>query len=116
MLGNELMIAPVYKQNAEGRYVYLPEEMMLVRMKSVDRYETKILPKGHHYVDAALEELVFFIRSGKAIPFGSAADNTEQLSNVPLSLLGYTGASYELYSDDGISQNPRDSLRVVCKK
>ena len=31
-LGNELMIAPIYKQNAQGRYVYLPEEMMLVRI------------------------------------------------------------------------------------
>ena len=32
LLGNELMIAPIYKQNAKGRYVYLPEEMMLVRI------------------------------------------------------------------------------------
>lgn len=31
LLGNELMIAPIYKQNAKGRYVYLPEEMMLDR-------------------------------------------------------------------------------------
>ena len=31
MLGNEIMIAPVYTQNAIGRYVYLPEAMMLVR-------------------------------------------------------------------------------------
>ena len=53
-LGNELMIAPIYKQNAQGRYVYLPEEMMLVRMKSYDNYETEILPKGHHYVPVAL--------------------------------------------------------------
>ena len=33
LLGNEIMIAPVYTQNAKGRYVYLPEEMI-----------TKILP------------------------------------------------------------------------
>ena len=26
LLGNEIMIAPVYTQNAKGRYVYLPEE------------------------------------------------------------------------------------------
>ena len=58
LLGNELMIAPIYHQNAQGRYVYLPEEMMLVRMKSHDHYETEILPQGHHYVAAALDELV----------------------------------------------------------
>ena len=31
MLGNEIMIAPVYEQNAKGRYVYLPEEMKFVK-------------------------------------------------------------------------------------
>ena len=69
LLGNELMIAPIYKQNAQGRYVYLPEEMMLVRMHSSKDYTTEILPKGHHYVSVGLDELVFFIRNQKAIPF-----------------------------------------------
>lgn len=69
LLGDELMIAPVYKQNATGRYVYLPEEMMLVRMRSVDDYETEILEKGHHYINAEINELAFFIRKGKAIKF-----------------------------------------------
>ena len=31
MLGNEIMIAPVYEQNARGRYVYLPEEMKFIK-------------------------------------------------------------------------------------
>ena len=31
MLGNEVMIAPVYTQNATGRMVYLPEEMLFVK-------------------------------------------------------------------------------------
>ncbi|MBS1311133.1 MAG: alpha-glucosidase, partial [Ruminococcus sp.] len=57
LLGNELMIAPIYKQNAQGRYVYLPEEMMLVRMHSSKDYTTEILPKGHHYVSVGLDEL-----------------------------------------------------------
>ncbi len=30
LLGDGMMIAPVYEQNAEGRYVYLPERMKLV--------------------------------------------------------------------------------------
>ena len=76
LLGNELMIAPIYKQNAQGRYVYLPEEMMLVRMHSSKDYTTEILPKGHHYVSVGLDELVFFIRNQKAIPFAESAENT----------------------------------------
>ncbi|MGN1137607.1 MAG: TIM-barrel domain-containing protein [Oscillospiraceae bacterium] len=112
LVGNELMIAPVYKQNAKGRYVYLPEEMMLVRMKSWDKYETEILPRGHHYVDIPLDELVFFICSKKSIPFGKAAYNTAEIDRTSLKLLGFEGSSYELYSDNGYSHVPEDSLTV----
>lgn len=112
LLGNELMIAPIYKQNAKGRYVYLPEEMMLVRMRSDEDYETKILPKGHHYVPAELNELVFFIRNQKAIPFAKAAKNTAETDWNTVRLLGYSGCSYEMYADNGTSPNPEDSLTV----
>lgn len=112
LLGNELMIAPIYKQNAKGRYVYLPEEMMLVRMRSDEDYETEILPKGHHYVPAELNELVFFIRNQKAIPFAKAARNTAETDWNTVRLLGYSGCSYEMYADNGTSPNPEDSLTV----
>ena len=112
LLGDELMIAPVYKQNAKGRYVYLPEEMMLVRMKSADSYTTERLPKGHHYVDIALDELVFFIRNNKAIPFGNTAANTSEINLSTLKLIGYPDCSYELYSDDGYSPVCEKSLNI----
>lgn len=112
LLGNELMIAPIYNQNAKGRYVYLPEEMMLVRMRSDEDYETEILPKGHHYVPAELNELVFFIRNQKAIPFAKAAKNTAETDWNTVRLLGYSGCSYEMYADNGTSPNPEDSLTV----
>lgn len=110
LLGKELMIAPVYKQNAQGRYVYLPEEMMLVRMRSCASYETKILPKGHHYIAIALDELVFFIRKQKSIPLAKPAANTEQIDLQTCQLLGYPNSSYELYADNGDSPRPEDSL------
>ncbi|MDO5147896.1 MAG: glycoside hydrolase family 31 protein [Oscillospiraceae bacterium] len=112
LLGNELMIAPVYRQNAQGRYVYLPEEMMLIRMKSSNEHITEILPKGHHYVDIALDELVFFIRSKKSVPFGKAAYNTSEIDMNSLDLLGYPDSSYVLYSDNGISPVSDDSLSI----
>ena len=112
LLGNELMIAPIYKQNAQGRYVYLPEEMMLVRMHSSKDYTTEILPKGHHYVSVGLDELVFFIRNQKAIPFAESAKNTAKTDYNTIQLLGYEGSSYELYTDNGTSPNPEDSLTI----
>ena len=107
-----LMIAPIYKQNAQGRYVYLPEEMMLVRMHSSKDYTTEILPKGHHYVSVGLDELVFFIRNQKAIPFAESAENTAKTDYNTIQLLGYEGSSYELYTDNGTSPNPEDSLTI----
>lgn len=104
LLGNEVMIAPVYTQNATGRYVYLPEEMMLVRMRGLTDYETEVLAAGHHYVKAELSELIFFIRKGKSIPMGAAAMNTEKLDSAPLKMLGYNGDEYELYEDDGYTK------------
>lgn len=112
LLGNELMIAPIYKQNAQGRYVYLPKEMMLVRMHSSKDYTTEILPKGHHYVSVGLDELVFFIRNQKAIPFAESAKNTAKTDYNTIQLLGYEGSSYELYTDNGTSPNPEDSLTI----
>ena len=85
---------------------------MLVRMKSYDNYETEILPKGHHYVPVALDELVFFIRNQKAIPFAEPAESTAKTDLSTLRLLGYADASYELYTDNGVSPDPEDSLSV----
>lgn len=113
LLGSELMLAPVCTRNAKGRYVYLPEEMLLIRMRSLEDYDCEPLPKGHHYVKADLKELIFFIRKGKAIPVGKSAKNTESLDSDHLSLLGYEGAEYELYEDDGISRNVMGSIRKI---
>ena len=103
LLGNELMIVPVYKQNATGRYVYLPEEMMLVRMRSPEDFETETVEPGHHYIRAELNELVFFIRKDKAIPFGTAAPDTARLDTSSLRFIGYPEAGYELCEEEETS-------------
>ena len=53
LLGEGLMAAPVYVQNAHGRHVYLPEPMKLLRLRAVDDYDEEILPAGHHYIRCA---------------------------------------------------------------
>ena len=62
------MIAPVYTQNATGRYVYLPEEMKLYRFRSVEDMDTEILSAGHHYVKAELNEVLVFLRPDSLVP------------------------------------------------
>lgn len=86
---------------------------MLVRMSSCHEYQTEILPQGHHYVEIALDELVFFVRNKKAIPFAETANNTAEIDISALQSLGYPDCSYTLYWDNGISANPEDSLTVL---
>ncbi len=103
LLGNEVMIAPVYTQNAIGRYVYLPEEMTAVRMNAGNLTFTQ-MEKGHHFVEIAENEVVFYIRKDKAIPLCKPAMCTEEMDTENLELIG-TGSEYVLYSDDGISKD-----------
>ena len=48
LLGDGVMLAPVYTQNAAGRHVYLPEPMQLYCLRSAKDYDTEALPAGHH--------------------------------------------------------------------
>jgi len=115
ILGNEIMIAPVYTQNAVGRYVYLPEDMTAVRMAGGELTLTEI-NKGHHFVEIPENEVVFFIRKGKCIPLCKAAEGTFELNTKDLELIG-TGEEYQLYTDDGMGfdfSNP-DNLKLLKK-
>lgn len=105
LVGNELMIAPVYTQNAIGRYVYLPEDMTAVRLKAGGKLEFEPMSKGHHFVLVALNEVVFFIRKGKCIPLTQPASTTDELDFDNLTFIGDKGSEYLLYTDDGVSSD-----------
>ncbi len=76
-IGEGVMIAPVYQQNAEGRYVYLPEDMKLIRFRSYDDFDEEVLEKGDHYVSCALNEILVFIRKGYELPIATPGRNVE---------------------------------------
>ena len=105
LLGNEIMIAPVYTQNSNGRYVYLPEEMMLIRFLPDGNISKEILPAGHHYISVPLTVVPLFIRSGKCIPVADVAECVEKIDTDNMQLIGYKDASYVLYEDDGFTRD-----------
>ena len=117
LLGDEMMIAPVYQQNAKGRWVYLPEEMLLVKFLPDGGIYREVLEKGRHYVKAALNEVLLFIRKGRCIPVAQAAEYAEAVDASTLELLGWDGASYELYDDDGVHMDydKREHWRMLRK-
>lgn len=96
MLGNEIMIAPVYTQNAVGRYVYLPEEMKFVKFLPDGRLYEEILEKGHHFIEVALNEVPLFIRKGKKIPLADPAEHVDAIDMDTLTFIGYPDAAYTL--------------------
>ncbi|MBQ7848548.1 MAG: alpha-glucosidase [Clostridia bacterium] len=106
MLGDACMIAPVYEQNARGRHVYLPEDMLLVRFRSPEDYDLVPMEKGHHWVKLALNEFLLFIRRGCVIPMAKAAEYVEGIDATALTLLGWLDgdAAITLYDDDGESE------------
>lgn len=106
MIGESIMIAPVYEQNAIGRMVYMPETMKMVRFLGTEITEEKILEKGHHYILVAMNEVVIFVRKGHILPLSSGGKNVADVDWNKLELVYYgeSGIQYELYDDDGYSK------------
>ncbi len=106
LVGESLMIAPVYVQNAHGRYVYLPEDMKLIRFRSVDDRDEELLPAGDHYVKAELNEVLVFLRKGHVLPLAAPAECVDKIDHDTIRYITYEAEpeQYELYTDDGVSR------------
>ena len=103
ILGNEIMIAPVYTQNAKGRMVYLPQDMILVRFMPDGKIIQEKISAGDHYIEVPLNEVVMFVKLGCVVPVANPALNSDKLDYENLTLVGdiASEASYSLYFDDG---------------
>ena len=75
LVGDSIMIAPVHEQNANGRYVYLPEKMKMLRFRSYNDYDEEMLEAGDHYVPAKLNEVLIFIRPGRKLELAKPGRN-----------------------------------------
>lgn len=119
LIGESIMVAPVYEQNAAGRYVYLPETMKMVRFHSLTDREECILEKGDHYIDIPLDEVVIFIRPDHILPIAEkGGQNVAEVDFENLTLLHFAQkeCEYVYYNDDGYSkdyENPNN--RKVLK-
>lgn len=107
LLGDGMMIAPVYTQNVSGRYVYLPESMKMVRFAVDGSCTEEILPAGHHYVKNGLTDVVFFIRPDHLIPLSEGGQHVGEVDFENLTYLSYVvnKAEYEYYHDNGYEKD-----------
>ena len=103
LVGESILIAPVYEQNAEGRIVYLPESMRMLRFQDGAITEDKVFEKGHHYVSMPLGDVCIFIRENHILPLSDGGENVEEVDFEHLTLYGHGADAkvYEYYLDDG---------------
>lgn len=121
MVGDAIMIAPIYTQNARGRTVYLPEDMVMVRLSSPENRKYIPMKKGHHYVSAQLHEMVFFLRSDRVVPLGIPGESTDNMDFAQIELLCNVAqsATATIYNDDGFSkdyENPQHYTTVQVRR
>lgn len=100
MFGDELLVAPVYKQYAVKRIVELPAGNW------VNYWTNKTSEGGQKLeVDAPLHQIPLFVRQGSIIPMRKYASSIEKGTNDTLIVHIYPGADAEftLIEDDGRS-------------
>ncbi|MBN2795553.1 MAG: alpha-glucosidase [Clostridia bacterium] len=115
LYGDGLMLAPVYTPNAKGRYVYLPEDMLMWQLKKYDDYQMEIFEKGHHYISVPLEATTTFIGKNKLVVLNKPTNRIENIDTSRLFLKGFIEDQgvYVLYDDDGISREPKSKNMVI---
>lgn len=114
MVGDSIMIAPVYQQNSKGRYVYLPEDMLFVKLSGDKIICKEPMTKGHHYIDVAMDEVPLFVKKGAVLPLCQPALSTEELDFNNLQLIAYgDNAGFDMYTDDGITKQYSTDLTKI---
>ncbi|MDE7197871.1 MAG: alpha-glucosidase, partial [Lachnospiraceae bacterium] len=106
LLGDSIMIAPVYEQNAAGRTVYFPEPMKLIRFHKGKVLEETVYPKGVSYVEMPLGDVCVFLRENRILPLSDGGENITEVDFTGLKLyhFGENVSPYEYYRDDGESR------------
>lgn len=103
LVGENIMAAPVYTQNATGRVVYFPERMKELVFEKGKLTEGKIFEKGFSYVEMPIGTVHVFLREGYLLPVSKGGKCVEEVdfSDPALYSFGDEIRPYEYYSDDG---------------
>ncbi len=106
LVGDSIMIAPVYEQNAVGRMVYLPETMKLLRFRGGQVLEEAVYQKGHVWVEMPLGDVCVFLKKNRILPLSEGGEHVAEVDfeNLKLYSFGEDVKPYDYYTDDGESR------------
>jgi alpha-glucosidase len=114
LLGRSLLVAPVLRQGAVARSVYLPKGVWF------DFWSRKRYRGGQHVVsEAPLPRLPLFVRGGSIIPMAALRQHTGGPADDTVNLHLWPGGRGKLdwYEDDGKSMQYADGAfhrRTIC--
>lgn len=87
LFGDSLILAPIFQQNTNKRYVYLPENCMQITMKSDTDISCSKVEKGHHIINVNLDEVTFFLLEGHSIPLTKNAKNINDVKSKEINFI-----------------------------
>ncbi len=101
LVGDQLMVAPIYQSNQTSRMVYFPHGEWYNFWT-----DEKIIGPAHKLVEAPLDKIPVFVKTGSFLPMQPAMQYVDQFPADPIALhiypkLGMSQSS--LYEDDGVS-------------
>lgn len=107
LIGDSLMIAPIYEENAVGRYIWLPEDMLLWKAEDYRNRSYEIYKKGNIYLEVDIQEIPIFVRKNKIVLLGKHGSSVENLCHDELEAIAFVDdkAAYVYYDDDGTTKN-----------
>jgi len=110
MFGPALLVAPVTKQQAVGRSVYLPHAPAWY-----DFWTGKRVLEGQIQSDAPLNRIPVYVRAGAILPLGPEVEYADQKPADPIELRIYQGADgmFDLYDDNGDGYEYEQGERAV---
>ncbi|MCH4887611.1 glycoside hydrolase family 31 protein [Acidaminobacter sp. JC074] len=102
LFGDNLLVAPVYKEGRSSRHVTLPSGRWL-HMATGNIYD------GHSeiHVDAPIESIPVFLKEGGILPLRPVCQSVDESYN-ELTVYVFSdekGSSYSMYEDDGMTVN-----------
>jgi alpha-D-xyloside xylohydrolase len=103
MFGPSILVAPVYEYKARMREVYLPAGSSWYDFETFKKFDG-----GQRIqVDAPLEKLPLFIKSGSIIPIGPEIQYTSERKDDVLTLYVFPGenGSFTIYQDENTNYN-----------
>lgn len=112
LVGPFILIAPVLNPNVDTRQVYLPEGAW------IDYWSHRVIQGASIVtIDAPLDKMPIFLRSGAIIPTGRTIQySDEDQGNLILWVCPYGDGEFVLYEDDGLSENgPYSKTRFTMR-